>query len=142
VFDLHTGLGPPGYGELILVGEADEEYSRAVAWYGPEVKSLANGDSTSAELVGTLYRGVRDSVRSKAVTFIGLEFGTKPMNDVLTALRADHWLHAVNDRDTPLRAMISRQVRDAFYVDTPTWKAATYGRAADMIVRAGRGLAG
>ena len=142
VFDLHTGLGPPGYGEPILIGEAPEDFPRAVKWYGPDVTNLAGGKSVSAELVGTLYRGVRDSVRSKALTFIGLEFGTKPMNDVLTALRADHWLHAVKDRDTPLRATISRQVRDAFYVDTPAWKAATYGRAADMIVRAGRGLAG
>jgi hypothetical protein len=58
----------------------------------------------------------------------------------LTALRADHWLNAVSKRETPLRAAISRQVRDAFYIDTPVWKAATYGRAADMIVRTGRRL--
>ena len=143
VIDLHTGLGPPGYGEPILVGEAPEDYRRAVEWYGPDVKNLAGGEAVAAaELVGTLYRGVRDSVRSKTVTFIGLEFGTKPSMEVLAALRADHWLHAVKDRDTPLRDTISRDIRDAFYLDTPVWKAAVYGRAADLIVRAGRGLAG
>ena len=66
VFDLHTGLGPPGYGEPILIGEAPEDFPRAVKWYGPDVTNLAGGKSVSAELVGTLYRGVRDSVRSKS----------------------------------------------------------------------------
>jgi hypothetical protein len=61
--------------------------------------------------------------------------------DVLTALRADNWLHAIPGRQTPLRATIERQVRDAFYVDSPAWKAAVYGRAADFVLRASRGLA-
>jgi hypothetical protein len=61
--------------------------------------------------------------------------------DIVTALRGDHWLHAVRDRHTPLRQSIERQVRDAFYVDTPAWKAAVYGRAADFVLRTGRGFA-
>jgi predicted deacylase len=141
VIDLHTGLGPLGYGEPIFVGERDEDYRRAVDWYGPDVKNVAGGGSVSAEVVGAVYSGVRESVRSAVLTYIALEFGTYPIPVVLTALRADHWLHAVQNRETPLRATISRQVRDAFYVDTPAWKAATYGRAADLIVRAGRCLA-
>ena len=47
---------------------------------------------------------------------------------------------AVRPTNPEVRAAISRQIRDAFYVDTPAWKAATYGRAADMIVRTGRCL--
>jgi hypothetical protein len=140
VIDLHTGLGPLGYGEPIFVGERDEDYRRAVEWYGPDVKNLAGGGSVSAEVVGSVYCGVRESVRNAPITYIGLEFGTRPINEVLLALRADHWLHAVKDRETPLRAAINRQMRDALYVDTPAWKAAVYGRAADMIVRAGRCL--
>jgi len=138
VIDLHTGLGPLGYGEPIFVGESDEDYRRAVEWYGPDVKNVAGGGSVSPEVVGSVYSGVRESVSNAAVTYIALEFGTRPINDVLLALRADHWLHAVKNRQTPLRDAINRQVRDAFYVDTPAWKAAVYGRAADLIVRAGR----
>jgi uncharacterized protein DUF2817 len=140
VIDLHTGLGPLGYGEPIFVGERDDDYRRAVEWYGPDVKNVARGGSVSAEVVGAMYRGVRESASNATLTYIALEFGTHPINTILTALRADHWLHAVRNRETPLRATISRQIRDAFYVDTPAWKAATYGRAADMIVRAGRCL--
>ena len=36
---------------------------------------------------------------------------------------------------------IQAQMQQAFYVDTPAWKAAVYGRAADFVLRAGRGLA-
>jgi len=139
VIDLHTGLGPPGYGEPLFVGEADD-YRRAVEWYGSDVRNVAGGGSVSAEVVGTLYGGVREGIGAAQLTYIALEFGTRSIPEVLTALRADHWLHAVKNRETPLRAAISRQVRDAFYIDTPVWKAATYGRAADLLVRAARCL--
>jgi predicted deacylase len=141
VIDLHTGLGPAAYGEPIHIGDTAEDYRRAVSWYGSDVRNITGGDSVSAEVVGTMYSGVRSSLNAAVqLTYVALEFGTKPINEVLTALRADHWLHAVANRDTPLRAGISRQVRDAFFVDTPAWKAATYGRTADMIVRTARCL--
>ena len=76
-----------------------------------------------------------------AVTYLALEFGTRPILEVLGALRADSWLHAVPGRDTAHRAPIQAQMQQAFYVDTPAWKAAVYGRAADFVLRAGRGLA-
>jgi hypothetical protein len=141
VIDLHTGLGPLAYGEPIFVGGSPEEHRRAVAWYGADVKNVSAGESVSAEVVGTMYSGIRGTLRdSVQLTYVALEFGTKPVDEVITALRADHWLHAVKNRETPLRARISRQLRDAFYVDTPAWKTAVYGRAADLIVRAARCL--
>jgi hypothetical protein len=59
---------------------------------------------------------------------------------MLTALRADNWLHAIPSRETHLRAEIKQQIRDEFYVDTLAWKSAVYGRAADFVLRACRGL--
>src|SRR5262249_33000701 len=55
------------------------------------------------------------------VTYLALEFGTQPSWEVLTALRADHWLHAVPNRVTGLRDGVKRQIRDAFYIDAPWW---------------------
>jgi hypothetical protein len=141
VIDLHTGLGPVGYGEPIFAGGNLDDHRRAVAWYGADVKNVSGGESVSAEVVGTMYNGIRDSLRDGVqLTYIALEFGTKSVDEVITALRADHWLHAIENRRTALGPQISRQLRDAFYIDTPAWKAATYGRAADLIVRAGRCL--
>jgi hypothetical protein len=40
-----------------------------------------------------------------------------------------------------LRDRIKTELRDAFYVDAPHWKAAVYGRMADFVLRAARVLA-
>jgi hypothetical protein len=141
VLDFHTGLGPAGYGEPIYAGPPDANFERAKKWYGPEVASLVQGNSTSAVVTGAVEQAFLDLPDAGRVTYVALEYGTRPIMEVLGALRADHWLHAVPDRQTPLREEIKRQIRDAFYVDTPAWKAAVYGRAADFIMRASRGLA-
>src|SRR6266478_3032412 len=74
------------------------------------------------------------------LTFLGLEFGTRPVMEVLSALRADHWLHSSASVDPALRADIQSQMRNAFYCESPDWQAAVYGRAADFIYRGCRGL--
>lgn len=142
VLDLHTGLGPMGYGDPIFVGGSEDEYERARAWYGEEVRRITAANSISPPTVGGMPGLVSTLLPPGVVTYVALEFGTLPLNDVLLALRADHWLHAVPNRATPLRAAIQRQIRDAFYVDSAHWRAAVYGRVADFVVRAGRGLSG
>ena len=139
--DLHTGLGPTGYGELIYLGPPGAAKERAVKWYGPEVRDPQEGSSVSAVVTGSIADALQGALPAVQVTPIGLEFGTQPIMSVLTALRADHWLHAVEGRQTPLREAIKKQIRDAFYVDKPAWRAAVYGRTADIVLRAGRGLA-
>jgi len=141
VLDFHTGLGPMGYGEPIYLGPPDEGFERAKKWYGPEVTSTLRGTSASAAIAGALPEVFLGLAGTVEVTYLALEYGTLPIMEVLTSLRADHWLHAVPDRQTPLRGQIERQMRNAFYVDTPAWKAAVYGRAADFVVRAARALA-
>lgn len=140
IFDFHTGLGPTGYGEPIYTGTQDAGFERAKRWYGPELTSMTKGTSTSAEVAGSVAGAFGDLSPAVAVTYVALEYGTRPLLEVLTALRADHWLHAITNRQTPLRDQIKRQIRDAFYPDSPAWKAAVYGRAADFILRASRGL--
>jgi hypothetical protein len=139
--DLHTGLGPFAYGEPIMLGGSERQCELARTRFGPEVKSLTAGESASSILTGTLANALRDWADDRDVTFLGLEFGTKPVADVLLALRADHWLHSSKNAQSPLRAEITKNLRDAFYVDAPHWKAAVYGRMADFVVRASRVLA-
>jgi hypothetical protein len=139
--DLHTGLGPSGYGEPIYIGPADSARQRALEWYGPELKDASTGRSVSANVTGSLLEALPALLTGAEVTPIALEFGTKPVMEVLTALRGDHWLHAVPGRESALREGIKRGIRDAFYVDTLSWKAAVYGRTTDFVLRAGRGLA-
>jgi Protein of unknown function (DUF2817) len=139
--DLHTGLGPFAYGEPIILGGSDLEYERAKKRFGPEVKSLTSGESASSVLTGTLANAFQGRAADLDVTFMGLEFGTKPVTEVLTALRGDHWLHSAQNSRSPLRQNISKTLRDAFYVEAPHWQAAVYGRMADFVIRASRALA-
>jgi Protein of unknown function (DUF2817) len=140
VLDFHTGLGKPGFGEPIFLGPDDEGFERAREWYGEEVKSTNQGTSVSASVTGSVADAFFGPSSHLEVTYLTLEFGTVPILAVLTALRADHWLYAVPNRVTGLRDAIKRQIRDAFYVDAPWWKAAVYVRSADFALRATRAL--
>jgi len=140
VLDLHTGLGPPAYGEPILDAADPKARERALSWYGPDVRDLSAGESVSARLTGTIARGIERVRPELELTCIGLEFGTRPVSEVLTALRADHWLHARGGADPAVRTQIQRQMRDAFFSESAAWQAAVYGRTADLVLRALRGL--
>jgi len=139
--DLHTGLGPYAYGEPIIVGGSERQCELAKTRFGPEVKNLESGDSASSVLTGTLAHALDGQRNHCDVTFIGLEFGTKPAADVLAALRGDHWLQGAPNVESSLRQQIKKNLRDAFYVDAPHWQAAVYGRTADFVIRAARVLA-
>ena len=140
VLDLHTGLGPPAYGEPILDATDPKARERALRWYGPDVRDLSAGESVSARLTGTMARGIERARPELELTFVALEFGTRPVMEVLTALRADHWLHLHGGADPAAGTRIRKQMRDAFHCDGAAWQAAAYGRAADFAFRAIRGL--
>jgi len=141
VLDLHSGLGPNGYGEPILVPRSKSDAERARRWYGADVRDLSADESVAAQLVGSVADGIAASLPDREVTYVGLEFGTQSMLQVLTALRADHWMHAAARVEPSMRTSIQQQMREAFYSETSAWQTAVYGRTADFIFRACRGLA-
>jgi hypothetical protein len=141
VIDVHTGLGAPGYGEILYAGTSEAERSRLKDWLGSDVKSPSLGDSVSASVDGALLNAV-PSFASQIVEYspVALEFGTVPMLEVLEALRADNWLREIQPQSS-LEPDIKRQLRRAFYTDSPSWKAVVYGRFADVVNRISRRLA-
>ena len=125
--DLHTGLGPSGVGERIYAGGDDAAaIARARAWWGgPDgraITSIYDGTSTSAPLTGLMWSAAPQECPQTEYTGIALEYGTVPLAEVLDALRADQWAENHPELAAPQRAAIRRQVRDAFYTDTPAWK--------------------
>ncbi|NUZ06643.1 DUF2817 domain-containing protein [Piscinibacter koreensis] len=139
--DWHTGLGPKGKGERIFAGRNDPEtLARVQAWWG-DVTSTHDGSSTSAMLNGEMWSVAYEECPQARYTGIALEFGTLPIPEVLYALRADQWLLNHPQTDAGKRQAIKRQIRDAFYVDEPEWKAQVIEQSLDA-TRAGlRGLA-
>jgi hypothetical protein len=96
--------------------------------------------AVAAQLSASISDGVSKARPGVELTFLGLEFGPRPVMDVLTALRTDHWLHSTASVDPARRADIQSQMRNAFYSESPDWQAAIYGRAADFMYRGCRGL--
>ncbi|RYZ13303.1 MAG: DUF2817 domain-containing protein [Comamonadaceae bacterium] len=142
--DVHTGLGPSGFGERIFACRDDRAaYERADAWWGSAetpLTSIYDGSSTSAVLNGVNWSAVYDECPQAEYTGIALEYGTEPILEVLTALRGDHWLHAHPEAAPELAESIRRRTRAAFYTDTDVWKNQVVTQAREAMVQALEGL--
>jgi Protein of unknown function (DUF2817) len=135
--DVHTGLGPTGHGEKIFAGINDPaELARARAWYGADVMSYYDGGSASAEVKGPITMCVYDECPGAEPTGMALEYGTRPMEAVLGAIRGDHWLEIHPDAPPAERAAVKQAMRDAFYVDTDEWRGMVLGQARTAILQA------
>jgi hypothetical protein len=145
--DVHTGLGPRGVGERIFACKDDPAaYQRANRWWGNQdrgantVTSLYDGSSTSAPLSGEYLLSVHQDAQQAEFTAIAMEYGTCPIDQVLYALRADHWLHNHPEASFALRSEIKQQIRDAFYIDEPDWKGQIISQARQAMFQAVVGL--
>jgi hypothetical protein len=69
-----------------------------------------------------------------------MEYGTVPVNDVLNALRADHWLANHPEAPGPQVKQIKQQLLDAFYVNEDDWKGQIISQARQSMFQAVDGL--
>jgi hypothetical protein len=139
LIDFHSGLGPRGQAELLSFRQ-NSDYQRAREWYG-DVKSPGAVDSQSAAVVGTIDRLYRDAVGVENFTFLVIEYGTVPIEDMLLALRADNWLYLHGDVSAPLGRRIKSDIRAAFYGEDVAWKTDIWTRGQELARRALAGLA-
>ncbi|MDO8419263.1 MAG: M14 family metallopeptidase [Rubrivivax sp.] len=140
--DLHTGLGPSGHGERIFACRDEAAaLQRARAWWGPQVTSIYDGSSTSALLSGLMWTAAYQEAPQAEYTGIALEYGTLPIGEVITALRADQWLENHPEAPAAQRDAIKRRVRDAFYTDTDAWKQRVVEQGVEAARQAVAGLA-
>ena len=142
VVDYHTGLGPYGHGELIsVVPPVDAAFARTRDWLGGEITSPDLGSSKSAVVVGANQPGILAAIPDTECAAIAVEYGTFSLEEVLEALRADNWLHANGDLDSPLGRKIKDEVRRALYPDKDDWREMVWQRAVEVNRRLLRGLA-
>lgn len=142
IIDYHTGLGPWGFAEEIVVARPDSAgFRRAAGWYGGAITSpMAGGGSTSAEIAGDGLSFAPSLLGHAEVTGMALEFGTRPLMAVLNAVRADAWVHAHGDPLSPGGRVIKAEVRDAFYGDADDWKGMVAGQSLLATRQALKGL--
>ena len=133
IIDLHTGLGEWGHGELIgHHASTDPAHGRALAWWG-DVRSMVDGDSVSAALVGDWLVRAEQWLAPAEVTAAALEYGTVDTIAVLQALRADACLHAHGHPTSPEAATTRAAVRAAFADDDPAWIATLWPRFTSVL---------
>jgi hypothetical protein len=139
--DLHTGLGPYGYGEIICnhLG-ADPGTARVRDWFGAEATLTDDGTSTSTLVTGDTQIGLTETIPQAEVTGVTLEYGTLPLEDMLLAVRADNWVHIHGDLESKKGREIKSQIRAAFYQEKDDWKTMVFDRAVDVAERAMKGL--
>jgi hypothetical protein len=133
IIDLHTGLGDWGHGELIgHHATAHLGHQRALTWWG-DVRSMVDGESVSATLVGDWLARADGWLAPAEVTAVAIEYGTVDTIAVLQALRADAWLHGHGDPTGPDAAAIRAAVRAAFADDDSAWIATLWPRFVEVL---------
>jgi predicted deacylase len=99
VIDLHTGLGPYGYGEIICDHAPDSHGTRvAHQWYGDAVTLPLAGTSSSVPKLGLMDYGWH-AIMDRHSCFVTLEFGTFGTEPLFDTILADHRLHAAGPVD-------------------------------------------
>ena len=139
LIDLHSGLGPYGYGELMTPSKPGEMvFDLFHSWFGDQVHSTTAGKSAYAGSRGSILAGFNPDVAGVRWASLGVEFGTRERSKVTAAVRADHWLdvHGDTDPQSEQAQTIKHELRDAFYVEEDAWKEQVWERGKEVITTA------
>jgi Protein of unknown function (DUF2817) len=140
VIDLHSGLGPYGYGEIICDHNPTSPGVRvAQHWYGDSVTLPALGTSSSVPKIG-LMDYMWHAIMNERSCHVTLEFGTYPTDQLFEVLLRDHQLWAQPD-NLQERLEHSKLMRQHFCPNDDAWKAMVLFRARQVIDQALQGLA-
>lgn len=141
VVDIHSGLGPYGYGEVISdhpPGSRSAELAKR--WYGDSVTEPALGTSTSVPKLGLLDYAWHKVMGDRGC-YITLEFGTYSLDAMFEVLRKENYLWHRNPESRGLDHSIRRQIRDYFYPDKRDWQEMLLFRSEQVLAQALQGLA-
>ena len=141
VVDIHTGLGPFAYGELICDHAPDSVGLRwAREWFGESVTEPAAGTSSSVPKHGLIDYLWQRKLHDK-VCFVTLEYGTYSVDEMFEVLRQDHLLHRGSvDWQGEETKRIKSRIRKFFYPETTDWQEMVLLRGRQVLKQAIRGL--
>lgn len=134
VIDVHTGLGPYGYGEVICDHAANSPgLDVAKHWYGDACTSVVDGSSSSVPKTGLLDYAWHD-IMDEQGCFVTLEFGTLGTESLFNVL--------LDDTYNPHGKLPGNQqaMKNHFCPADPYWREATIFRSRQVISQAIAGL--
>jgi len=132
--DIHTGLGPYGYGELVYTGGFDHPaHARAIKGLSSVgLRTMGELGSNCHQVGGTMNQAVLDLEGRCEVVSVTLEYGTVTFDRLLHALGADNWLHAHDGPELAEAGAIAQTMLDAFYPDDLAWRDSVISRFAEV----------
>ena len=143
VIDLHTGLGPFGYGEVINDHTPHTPgFDMAVDWYGPNAQSALLGESCSPVKTGLLDYFWHTLVGNRGC-FVTLEYGTYALHKLITLVCEEQRYHNAYTADLTQRNIeheTVKSLRDFFYPQNNTWSELVIFRAGQIINLALQGI--
>jgi predicted deacylase len=140
VIDLHTGLGPYGYGEIICDHAPDSDGAQtAYRWYGDAVTLPALGTSSSVPKLG-LIDYAWHAIMDAQSCFITLEFGTFSTERLFEVVMHDHLLWAEASANEALKSEQRAAMRRHFCPVDTAWREMLLFRARQVIIQAINGL--
>jgi hypothetical protein len=143
IIDIHTGLGPFGYGEPQDEHQPGSASSRLCrAFFGESVTSPDLGTSYSVSVHGTVGEWFMRNLADGAHVYLCLEFGTYDQERSRKVLREDQWLfvHATEEIERPIGRAIRARTRAHYFPGTPDWCELVLMRGRQIIAQAFAGM--
>lgn len=141
VIDLHTGLGPYGYGEVIndhLLNTT--AFDLVNQWYGANAASVELGESVSARKQGLLDYRWHEAIGERG-NFVTLEFGTYSVKQLISSLIKEQYYHqALKQLPRDLNHPDVIGLRNFFYPAEKSWQQQVLFRGHQLINLAIEGM--
>ncbi len=140
VIDIHSGLGPYGYGEIICDHPPASPSTRLTKrWFGDSVTEPARGTSTSVPKYGLLDYAWYPIIGDRGC-YVTLEFGTYSVDEMFAVLREENYYWNKPASDTE-KSAAQQRMREYFYPAKRDWQEMVLFRCAQTISQALKGLA-
>ncbi|MCH8490109.1 MAG: M14 family metallopeptidase [Oceanicaulis sp.] len=140
--DVHSGLGPFGYGALMMAADPDEPHKAVTAgWFRDMLVTPRPVSQADTILGGYLNGALEQQLGAAWVIPMTLEFGTEPPEAVFRAMIEDNWLVHHGDVNSPRGREIKQRLLGAFYPDSQDWRDAVLTRGEQVFSQALGGLA-
>lgn len=138
--DYHSGVGPYGYGALLIADmPGTESFDRAHACFGPSLRSVAAG-ALPYPVSGDLCTAVTRWLKRNHALAVGLEFGTFELDRLLSLQIDDCWLEQHGDPLGGEGQRIRKELQDFFFPGTLDWLEMVERRSSQIICQALAGL--
>lgn len=148
VIDWHTGRGSFGLPFFLCFSKVGSEaFDRAASWWGHDALTEKDHIGEAYEGLeppprhGLLFKGIERAMAPAEVVGAVVEIGTYEPRRVVAAEMIDRWLKFETDPDDPAFDRHRREVAEAFFPQSPTWRGLMLQNAMPVIDAALAGLA-